>query len=334
MSMLLSRHTRRRDFITLVGGAAVAWPFAARAQQSERVRRIGVLIAVAENDAEAQGLVAALQRGLQEAGWIEDRNIHLEYRWGAYDADRAQTYAAELVWDQLKSSGIGFRVIQSISRDRSAFDVAGLRSQFAKVRANFSCPVASFLAFCCTEPRSRAIASSCCWSGEGTAGATAAAMGVRSNLCNGCGLRCTRRRRLNGRCARLCGDDFGTGWRVRRGQQGAELGEQGYWPAKLRCPARDYLLGGIAVGFPSQDARVPYFGTILSDPTHLGNGEWEDGRVCEAARAAATSVEGSAQIPGNTARPWAARQRTDGGDPEGHEARLPGSRLGRVEISR
>ncbi len=56
-----------------------------------------MLIAVAENDAEAQGLVAALQRGLQEAGWIEDRNIHLEYRWGAYDADRAQTYAAELV---------------------------------------------------------------------------------------------------------------------------------------------------------------------------------------------------------------------------------------------
>ncbi len=78
--------------------------------------------------------------------------------------------------------------------------------------------------------------------------------GVQSSLCNGCGLRCIRWRRLNGRCARLCGGDFGTGWRVGRGQQPPGLGQQGYWPAKLRCPARDYLLGGLAVRFPSQDA--------------------------------------------------------------------------------
>ena len=73
LTMLFSRHTRRREFITLLGGAAAAWPVAARAQQSERVRRIGVFIDLAEGDLEGQARVAALKRGLQDLGWIEGR---------------------------------------------------------------------------------------------------------------------------------------------------------------------------------------------------------------------------------------------------------------------
>jgi len=62
---------RRRDFITLLGGAAAAWPLAARAQQPERMRRIGVMIALAENDPQGQANIAAFRRGLQELGWTE-----------------------------------------------------------------------------------------------------------------------------------------------------------------------------------------------------------------------------------------------------------------------
>jgi putative ABC transport system substrate-binding protein len=87
---------RRRAFIVGLGGA-VAWPLVARAQQPERVRRIGVLMALAENDSEAQPRIETLRQGLKELGWIEGRNIQIDYRWTAGDAARAKTYAAELV---------------------------------------------------------------------------------------------------------------------------------------------------------------------------------------------------------------------------------------------
>jgi len=87
---------RRRQFITLLGGAA-AWPLAARAQQPERTRRIGVLIQVAEGDPQARIEVAAFLRGLQELGWSEGRNLRVDTRWGGGDADRIRKYAAELV---------------------------------------------------------------------------------------------------------------------------------------------------------------------------------------------------------------------------------------------
>jgi ABC-type uncharacterized transport system substrate-binding protein len=87
---------KRREFITLLGGAAAAWPLAASAQQAERVRRIGVLMGVAD-DAVGQARVKALQQGLQELGWIEGRNVRIDYRWTGGDATRVQTYAAELV---------------------------------------------------------------------------------------------------------------------------------------------------------------------------------------------------------------------------------------------
>src|SRR6266446_386540 len=88
---------RRREFITLLGGGAVAWPLAARAQQSERIRRVGVLMAVAESDADVRSGVAAFQQSLQELGWKDGRNIRIDYRWGDADAGRIQALAKELV---------------------------------------------------------------------------------------------------------------------------------------------------------------------------------------------------------------------------------------------
>jgi putative tryptophan/tyrosine transport system substrate-binding protein len=86
---------RRRDFITLVGGA-VAWPRVVRAQQSDRVRRVGVLFG-GVNDAEGEARAASLRQGLSALGWIERRNIRIDYQWGGGDAERAKILAAELV---------------------------------------------------------------------------------------------------------------------------------------------------------------------------------------------------------------------------------------------
>ena len=87
---------RRREFITLLGGAAAAWPIAARAQQGERVRRIGVLWAGAENDPQTNSLLVVLQRALQERGWVEGRTIQFEFRFAGDDADLRRTHALEL----------------------------------------------------------------------------------------------------------------------------------------------------------------------------------------------------------------------------------------------
>src|SRR5262245_57643760 len=87
---------RRREFITLLGGAAAVLPRAARAQQPERMRRIGVLIAPAADDPDSQANVTTFAQGMQELGWIVGRNVQFEYRWGAGDADRVQQFATEL----------------------------------------------------------------------------------------------------------------------------------------------------------------------------------------------------------------------------------------------
>jgi putative ABC transport system substrate-binding protein len=88
---------KRREFITLLSGAAVAWPLAARGQQAERVRRIGVLMNLASDDAEGQARLAAFHQGLQQLGWTVGRNVQIDYRWSAGNADYIRKFAAELV---------------------------------------------------------------------------------------------------------------------------------------------------------------------------------------------------------------------------------------------
>jgi putative ABC transport system substrate-binding protein len=92
----LSEAMRRRDFISFLGAAA-SWPLAARAQQAERMRRIGVLLNLAENDPETKVRLNAFLQALQELGWSEGKNLQIDYRWGVGDPDRHRKNAAELV---------------------------------------------------------------------------------------------------------------------------------------------------------------------------------------------------------------------------------------------
>ena len=88
---------RQREFITLVGGAAVSWPITSHAQQSDETRLIGVLMAYAESDLPAQSEVAAFRGALAKLGWTEGSNLRIELRFGAGDADRIRAFAKELI---------------------------------------------------------------------------------------------------------------------------------------------------------------------------------------------------------------------------------------------
>ncbi len=88
---------KRREFITLLGGTALVWPLSAHAQRTERMRRIGVLSALAEDDPEAKFRVAIFQHGLRDLGWTEGRTIQIEYRWSGGDVERMRSDAAQLV---------------------------------------------------------------------------------------------------------------------------------------------------------------------------------------------------------------------------------------------
>ena len=91
-------HIGRREFIATLGGSAAAWPLAARAQQAEQVRRIGVLMGYAESDPDAQANVAAFRESLQKLGWAEGRNVRIETRWPIpADVESMQRFAKELV---------------------------------------------------------------------------------------------------------------------------------------------------------------------------------------------------------------------------------------------
>jgi putative ABC transport system substrate-binding protein len=88
---------RRRELITIVGGATVAWSFGARAQQGSRPRRMAVLMGLSPNDKEAQGRIKAFESAWPELGWIEGRNIHVDYRWASGDVALMRSHASELV---------------------------------------------------------------------------------------------------------------------------------------------------------------------------------------------------------------------------------------------
>jgi putative ABC transport system substrate-binding protein len=88
---------KRREFITLLGGAAAAWPLTARAQQPDRMRRIGVLHTTGADNLDGQARNAAFLQGLQQLGWNDGRNVKIETRWSAADAERIRSYVAEFV---------------------------------------------------------------------------------------------------------------------------------------------------------------------------------------------------------------------------------------------
>ena len=88
---------KRREFITLLGGTAAAWPLAVRAQQPEQMRRIGVLSSIGESDLEAQSMVAALHKALRELGWVDGSNIRIDHRWAAGNSSRLESLAKDLV---------------------------------------------------------------------------------------------------------------------------------------------------------------------------------------------------------------------------------------------
>jgi putative ABC transport system substrate-binding protein len=90
-------HIGRREFIVTLGSAAAAWPLAARAQQGERMRRLGILMPLAENDPETQKRVTAFVRRLRELGWTDGGNIRIDYRWTGADVGRIRSAAVELV---------------------------------------------------------------------------------------------------------------------------------------------------------------------------------------------------------------------------------------------
>ena len=111
---------QRREFVTLLGGAAAAWPLGARAQQAEPMRRIGVLSNATADDPEGEASVAAFQQALQQLGWDDGRNVRLDIRWGAHDVERDRKYATELVAivpDVVLASGtLSVGALQRLSR--------------------------------------------------------------------------------------------------------------------------------------------------------------------------------------------------------------------------
>jgi putative ABC transport system substrate-binding protein len=88
---------QRREFIRLFGGVAAAWSLEASAQQPERMRRVGMLMGITESDPAQQSFVSAFTKALQDLGWHAGRNVRIDYRWGAGDADKIQSFAREFV---------------------------------------------------------------------------------------------------------------------------------------------------------------------------------------------------------------------------------------------
>jgi putative tryptophan/tyrosine transport system substrate-binding protein len=126
---------RRREFITLVGGAATAWPLAAGAQQPDRMRRIAVLMGIA-NELEGQKRVTAFRQGLQAAGWAEGLNVRIDYHWVGGDADRARAYAVEVIGikpDVILANGT--TVVAALQHEARSIPVAVTASRRASLTA-------------------------------------------------------------------------------------------------------------------------------------------------------------------------------------------------------
>jgi len=88
---------RRRQFISAIGGATIAWPFSARAQQTRDTRTVGVIMSLAENEADSQTRIAAFRQGFEELGWKDGQNVHIEHRWVAGKSELIEQYTQEIV---------------------------------------------------------------------------------------------------------------------------------------------------------------------------------------------------------------------------------------------
>jgi hypothetical protein len=118
---------RRREFTTFLGGAAVAWPLAARAQQPERMRRIGVLLSGAADDPDVQVRLAAFEQGLQQLGWTDGRNARIEYHWDFGDSANTRKYAGN--WPRSRRTVVPLLMRASCSHQPTLFDLIGARGQ-------------------------------------------------------------------------------------------------------------------------------------------------------------------------------------------------------------
>src|SRR5258708_26243482 len=152
----MSRQIRRRDFITLLGGAAVAWPLAARAQQPDRVRLIGVLMAYAQSDRVAQSWLAAFRGALSKLGWTEGSNLRIELRWSADNADRMKALAKELV--DLRPNaifGVTTPVTGALARETKTIPIvfAGVSDPIGSgFAANLAHPAGNITGFMSNDP--------------------------------------------------------------------------------------------------------------------------------------------------------------------------------------
>ena len=171
---------RRRQFITLLGGAAVAWPLAARAQQGERVRRIGVLLSTREGDPQRRAQLAALVHRLTELGWADGRNARLDVRWTAGSADAARKYAAELV-----------ALAPDVIITDTSFDVAAVQQATRTVPIVFGGVI---------DPVGAGLVNSLARPGGNTQGSPPSNTPSARN-----GSNCSRRSRRTSRARRFCG---------------------------------------------------------------------------------------------------------------------------------
>ena len=147
---------RRREFITLVGGAAAVWPLAAHAQQPDRMRLIGVLMAYAESDSAAQSWLAAFRGALAKLGWTEGGNLRIELRWSAADPDRNRTLAKELV--ELRPNaifGVSTPAIGVLARETKTIPIvfAGVSDPIGSgFAANLAHPGGNITGFTANDP--------------------------------------------------------------------------------------------------------------------------------------------------------------------------------------
>src|ERR1019366_2784307 len=150
---------RRRAFLGLLSSATAAWPIAARAQQAERARRVGVLISLLETDPEGQRRAASLVRGLKELGWTEGENLRIDYRWEfGGNPDRMRLYSAELL--ALKPEVIvtnNILMVQTLRHDSTSVPI---------VMVNVANPVEAGLVASLARPAGRTTGFAAGWTGE------------------------------------------------------------------------------------------------------------------------------------------------------------------------